>query len=260
MVKAGGERPERDYTPDAVLALHDAGYREVDLRISDGFVLDIGCGLGFETVKLARKNRFIIGMDYHQNSVKSLKDHNIYSVEGVVADCLKSPFKQASFDWVISSHIIEHFYNPAFHVKELARVLKRGGTGFVITPNKFMDFENPFHLYLFDDFTLKNLLKDFFTSVEIMGLDCKDEVKSEIATRRQKAQRIYNIDVFQIRKKIPRKYWIYIYSTLLPLAQRIFYKNASGGKTGITENDFYLTDVITTDTMVLFAQVKGPKY
>lgn len=259
MAKSSGERPDLKITPDSVLALHDAGYKEADLHITEGLVLDIGCGLGFETARLEKQNRYLFGIDYDFNSIKELNNQNFASIRALAADCLKCPFKDSSFNWVVSSHIIEHFLNPALHLNEIKRILTPEGSAVIITPNKDADFENPFHLYLFEKESLMSLLKDFFESVEILGLDCKKEVKAEINLRRKKAQKVYNLDVFNLRKKMPRKWWIYIYSNLLPVAQRIVYKNSMGGKTGISQDDFFLTENVDETTIALFALAKHPK-
>ena len=58
-MKLTGERPVEGTTPDSVLALHDAGYREVIARLGAGLVLDVGCGLGAETARLAGDNRCV---------------------------------------------------------------------------------------------------------------------------------------------------------------------------------------------------------
>src|SRR5689334_23970292 len=47
-VKLTGERPMEGHTPDSLLALHDAGYREVIARLGKGRILDVGCGVGME--------------------------------------------------------------------------------------------------------------------------------------------------------------------------------------------------------------------
>ena len=49
-MKLTGERPMEGATPDSLLALHDAGYREVVARLGPGVVVDVGCGVGDETV------------------------------------------------------------------------------------------------------------------------------------------------------------------------------------------------------------------
>jgi 2-polyprenyl-3-methyl-5-hydroxy-6-metoxy-1,4-benzoquinol methylase len=57
--------------------------------------------------------------------------------------------RDGTFDWVCSSHLIEHFPDAEAHAAELARVLSPRGQAFVITPNAPADFENPFHIRLF---------------------------------------------------------------------------------------------------------------
>ena len=57
-------------TPDSLLALHDAGYREVLARLGPGVVVDVGCGIGEETERLAAPDRFVIGVDYSGDAVQ----------------------------------------------------------------------------------------------------------------------------------------------------------------------------------------------
>ena len=53
MARSTGERPMEGATPDSLLAFHDAGYREMRERLGPGIVLDVGCGVGDETARLA---------------------------------------------------------------------------------------------------------------------------------------------------------------------------------------------------------------
>ncbi len=50
-----------------------------------------------------------------------------------------------------------------------------------------------------------------------------------------------------------------IYTRLLPLAYRVMARSGSGGETGITADDFFLTDEIDRSTMVLFATASRPR-
>ena len=54
----------------------------------------------------------------------------------VVAPGDQLPFADDSLDFVISSHVIEHFYDPVKTMKEWLRVVKPGGYVFVIAPHK----------------------------------------------------------------------------------------------------------------------------
>jgi len=53
------------------------------------------------------------------------------------------PFKDASLDYVLSSHVIEHFFDPIKALREWHRVIKPGGYIFVIAPHKDRTFDRP---------------------------------------------------------------------------------------------------------------------
>ena len=54
----------------------------------------------------------------------------------VVANGDDLPFDDESYDFVISSHVIEHFFDPIKAIKEWMRVIKKGGYVFIIAPRK----------------------------------------------------------------------------------------------------------------------------
>src|SRR6185437_15484929 len=103
--------------------------------------------------------RDVVGVDYAAEAVATAAA--TYGDEGLrVAqmDARELAFLPASFDGACSSHLIEHFTEPEPHVAELARVVKDDGVVCVLTPNKPADFENPFHLHLFDRAELRAML------------------------------------------------------------------------------------------------------
>lgn len=51
------------------------------------------------------------------------------------------PFKDNTVDFVINSHVIEHFYDPVKAIKEWLRVVKPGGYVFIIAPHKERTFD-----------------------------------------------------------------------------------------------------------------------
>jgi SAM-dependent methyltransferase len=255
-----GERPVEQVTPDSVIAIHDAGYREVEKRLSDGIVVDLGSGEGFETVKFCGPNRKVIGIDYDQIAARSaLSKWKTRGLNMFRMDCAKLGFRSGSVDYACSSHIIEHFREPALHVAEVARILKKEGTGFFLTPNKPTDFENPFHVYLFEKDDLTRMLSEYFEDVWVGALDCTTTVKDEIASRRSKAQKIYNLDKFNLRNRMPRSWWILFYSKLLPLGQKIIYRQSMGGNTGIDDSHFFVSEEVDSTMPILFGVVSKSK-
>ena len=255
-----GERPMEGVTPDSLLALHAAGYRTVIERLGPGAVLDVGCGQGFESVRLLADDRTVTGVDYSADAVAFARDH--WSDTGLrVAqmNALALGLAGGSFRWACSSHLIEHFDEPEGHVRELARVLADDGTAFFLTPNAPADFENPFHIHLFEPDELRAMLGRHFHDVTVQGLDPTDSVKADFTARRVKANKVLRLDVFDLRHRIPRSWYIAAYTRALPIAYKVMARGDSGGSTGITADDFSVTDHLDATTMVLFASASRPR-
>ena len=260
MAQLTGERPRQGVTPDSLLALHEAGYREVRSRLGSGRVLDVGCGEGFSSRTLVGPSRSVVGVDYSGEAVAAASAPG--GGDGLPVaqmDATALGIAGDSFDWVCSSHLVEHFADPAAHVSEVSRVLAPGGAAFFITPNRPADFENPFHIVLFDPDELRSLLSQFFGHVTVFGLDGSALVKADFAARRAKAQRILALDFLDLRHRMPRRWYIGLYTHLLPLAYRIMARSATGGSTGISDRDFSITTELDETTLVLFAVAREPR-
>ena len=59
----------------------------------------------------------------------------------IVANGDDLPFKDNTLDYVISSHVIEHFFDPIKTIKEWLRVVKKDGYVFMIVPHKNRTFD-----------------------------------------------------------------------------------------------------------------------
>jgi SAM-dependent methyltransferase len=255
-----GERPLQGVTPDSLLALHEAGYRAVRDRIGSGRILDVGCGHGFESVRFLAPGREVVGVDYSSEAVASASAR--YGCRGLrVAqmDALGLGVRTASFDGVCSSHLIEHFTDPEPHVSELARVVRADGVVWIVTPNKTADFENPFHLHLFDRDELRAMLKRHFGDVWLGGLDAAEHVKAHFEARRKRAARLLKLDVLDLRHRVPHSWYVWAYTQLLPLAYRLLARDEVGGVTGITADDWFVTEHLDDTTPLLFAVARRPR-
>jgi SAM-dependent methyltransferase len=255
-----GERPQQGVTPDSLLALHAAGYRAVIERLGPGSLLDVGCGQGFESVGFVGPGRRVVGVDYSAEATGTARAR--FGPDGLAVaqmDALELGLATGSFDWVCSSHLIEHFERPEAHVAELARVLADDGAAFFLTPNEPADFENPFHVHLFDRRTLVEVLTRHFDEVWLGGVDAVPGVKADFAARRAKAERLLKLDVLDLRHRIPHRWYVAAYTRLLPLAYRLVARGDTGGTTGITVDDWFVTEEIDDTTLVLFAVARRPR-
>ena len=264
-MKLTGERPMEGRTPDSLLALHDAGYREVLARLGRGRILDVGCGLGMETAHLCGSDRMVVGVDYDAATAAAARaDFGPGGARGTEAefaamDGAALGFRGGSFDWVCSSHIIEHFTMPEFHVAELARVCADDGTAFVITPNRPADFENPFHVYLFEADELASLLRLFFDDVQVIGLEGDAALKADFAARRDRGERLLRLDALGLRHRIPRSWYVWTYEHVLPLVYSALGSEVNGIGSGLDDSHFFISPDIAQTTPVLFALARSPR-
>ena len=100
-------------------------------------ILDVGCGNGWVAKEFLPKGKQVYSLDISVTNPDKAK--KLYPNEkhfGVAADSFHLPFSNDSFDCVIASEIIEHVFDPAEFVKELFRVVKKGGSLVITTPYK----------------------------------------------------------------------------------------------------------------------------
>jgi SAM-dependent methyltransferase len=255
-----GERPQEGVTPDSLLALHEAGYRAVLERIGKGRILDVGCGQGFESARFLDPGRQVVGIDRSSDAVSTaVTRYGPVGLQVAQMDALNLGFLSGGFDGACSSHLIEHFTDPEPHVAELARVVKDDGVVCVVTPNKPTDFENPFHLHLFDRLELRAMLERHFGVVWLGGVDAAPHVKADFEARRLKAAKLLRLDVLDLRHRIPYSWYVWAYTRLLPLAYKLVARGDTGGATGITADDWFVTEEPDDTTLVLFAVATAPR-
>lgn len=150
---------------------HIVRYMFASKFVSSKSVLDVGCGTGYGTFLLSKKNAIkTIGIDNSKKAIeyckKNYKNKNlIFKVE----DCIKTTFPSQNFDVLTSFELIEHLEQPIKFLKEAKRILKKDGLLILSTPNKLTyPSGNPFHFNEFTEKKLVNLLKKIFKNVTIL--------------------------------------------------------------------------------------------
>ena len=98
-------------------------------------LLDGGCGTGLFTKKAIERGAKVTSLDIAPKLVELTIKKNP-SATGIEGSLLDLPFEENTFDFVISSDVIEHTPDPLAAVKELIRVLKPGGKICITVPNR----------------------------------------------------------------------------------------------------------------------------
>jgi SAM-dependent methyltransferase len=112
-------------------------------------VLEAGCGVGAQTVTLARNSpgARIVAIDI---SAASLEEANakvraakLTNVEFTRADLFAAPFEPGSFDHIFTCFVLEHLSKPAEALAAMKALLKPGGTITVIEGDHGSTYYNP---------------------------------------------------------------------------------------------------------------------
>jgi SAM-dependent methyltransferase len=109
-------------------------------------ILDLGCGFGRHAFEAARRGANVVALDAGRDEVEGVAATFAAMVEAgeltapglrtaaVQGDALHLPFPDAAFDRVICSEVLEHIPDDIGAMRELARVLRPGGTMAITVP------------------------------------------------------------------------------------------------------------------------------
>jgi ubiquinone/menaquinone biosynthesis C-methylase UbiE len=104
------------------------------LKEVNGIILDVGCGLGYGSKMLYTTHNSVVAIDISDIALSYAK-RNYPGPDYIRADAQNLSFRDAAFDCVVALEIIEHVNNGAKVLKEIYRILKRGGRLILSTPN-----------------------------------------------------------------------------------------------------------------------------
>jgi SAM-dependent methyltransferase len=102
-----------------------------------GRVLDAGCGGGGMPLSLAEHAHEVVGIDpidrFGEAGVRLGRERQMTNLHFARADGMALPFKDGSFDLVLSHAVIEHVPDAERYLRECRRVLAPGGRCYLST-------------------------------------------------------------------------------------------------------------------------------
>lgn len=179
----------------SILAYHEAA------SIVSGDVLEIGTGMGYGIEVVAPAAARFITVDKSVPVLPTpLPDNAEFRRMGVPP----IDFPDGSFDCVISFQVIEHIRRDEEFVREVSRVLRKGGVFVVSTPNAPMSLtRNPWHVREYTATQLTRLLRGSFSEVECRGVFGNDRVMEYYAANKAGVERITRFDPLDLQHRLP---------------------------------------------------------
>lgn len=181
----------------SILAYHYAA------GLVSGDVLEIGTGMGYGIEIIAPSATSYTTIDKNCAYDASLPDNTRFQQMEVPP----IGFADESFDYVISFQVIEHIKRDKDFVKEVSRVLRKGGKFIVSTPNAPMSLtRNPWHIREYTEQQLLDLLSADFSSIEAYGVNGNEKIMQYYEQNRRSVERIMRFDILDLQHRLPR--WI----------------------------------------------------
>lgn len=168
------EAPDRSFAGHRDILTRSLARYHLLRPYARGSLLDVGCGRGYGFEVLGEHTTARTGVDLSLEFLREARG-SYSSIAFAQTTGERLPFRDRSFDTIISFEVIEHLQDDLGFLEELKRLLRPGGTVALSTPNRLVssgDREtplNPFHVreYRFSEFAA--LLREAFTQVTIFG-------------------------------------------------------------------------------------------
>ena len=201
----------------------------------DSPLLDLGCGVGHSFHFL--QPRDTVGVDLDLSALRG------QSRKTCVADMSRLPFRSGCFGSVLSVQSIEHVPDAKRVLAEVVRILRPRGTAIFVTPNRLTfarphEIIDPYHFREYDPFELREVFKEFFVQVQILGL-FGSTLFNELWTEQVNTlNRILRCDPLRLRRFIPRTLRQLLYDWQLTYQRRSTHNDWRHG--AVTAADFHI--------------------
>ena len=146
--------------------------READARVrclssvGGGRLLDVGCGSGDWLLSMRERGWQVDGLDFDEKAVNAARQTGLPIRHGSLE---QQKFPDDTFDAITLFHVVEHVPDPVQTLAECARILKKGGTLALFTPNSaslshrifgadWRGLEPPRHLHIFSMSSMRRAL------------------------------------------------------------------------------------------------------
>ncbi|MBB5208972.1 class I SAM-dependent methyltransferase [Chiayiivirga flava] len=205
---------EEDYRrSDAAYAIyifHLATYALAEAHAASKLVLDLGCGSGYGSRRLADRAKHVVAVDVAADAISYARER--YGAPNLDFSCIDPekplPFEDNHFDLVCSFQVIEHVKDVERYLREMRRVMRPDGLAVIVTPDRrhrlfrFQKPWNPWHLTEYSKESLEKVISRTFGRVEVHTMGGSSKIMDPELSR---CRRIRNLTLPLTLKFVPER-------------------------------------------------------
>lgn len=255
MIKTRERLTGKDKKNSVLFNRHLAAYRFAATYVDrKKRVLDLGCSDGYGSFLIAKKSKEITALDIDKRTIQEArKKYNIKNLDFVVGSALSLQWS-SKFNVVVSFQVIEHLGDVELYLSQVKKVLKKEGIFILSTPNRLLRLKsgekpwNKFHVQEFDKEDLKDILEEYFSKVEILGLHASRNIYQAEKNRLYLRRLIARFDLLGLYAKLPRE----LTDGMVRLIKKLTFRKIKAKRTA-DQNDFWVSKDKVDLSLDLFA-------
>ncbi|MFL5320315.1 MAG: class I SAM-dependent methyltransferase [Myxococcaceae bacterium] len=119
----------------ALARVQKEAIRRLNLKGGE-LVLDLGCGPGDGMRQVGAQGAKAVGLDYSEGMLTQAKGRVVVQGRLARGDAGRLPFRDGAFDRIVCTNSFHHYPERLSSLKEMRRVLKKGGQLVLVDPRK----------------------------------------------------------------------------------------------------------------------------
>lgn len=156
-----------------IYVMHAASYAFAERYCEGRRTLDLGCGSGYGSFRIAGVASSVIGVDVAEDAVDFARGRYVRPNLSFMAvePGRRLPFDDESFDVVLSFQVIEHVHDVRSYLEEARRILRPGGVMVIITPDRkhrLLPWQRPWNRWHLREYSVAGLVREVSP---VFGLD-----------------------------------------------------------------------------------------